>query len=227
MSPRAIGLLWEFPTSFFPFCASVQRHARDTEIDRTAARSRCCGASAARSATLSSTFIIVINRLSLPAGSHERLHAPPRLAELLTFGAEVRAARWVPCANITAQVRAVQMRRDGRGAALQPPSLWDPGQLRFRSHVPRRVPGAKLRRCRGSSSAAASRGVRTNSASSTLRSVRTGLRITAPTSQPQCPPLCIAVRCSLSRRPPSSPSRCSKPDWAEQLLSVQEGTRKA
>lgn len=108
-----------------------------------------------------------------------------------------------------------------------PPSLWDPGQLRFRSHVPRRVPGAKLRRCRGSSSAAASRGVRTNSASSTLRSVRTGLRITAPASQPQCPPLCIAVRCSLSRRPPSSPSRCSKPDWAEQLLSVQEGTRKA
>lgn len=162
VSPRAIGLLWEFPTSFSPFCASVQRHARDTEIDRTAARSRRCGASTARSAALSSTFIIVIiiiNRLSLPAGSHERLHAPPapRGAAYLWrrgAGCSVGSVREyhgsVPCGPNEARragCRATAPLPVGSGAASVSESRTEAGSRCKAAALQRLLFGSSFQRC--------------------------------------------------------------------------------
>lgn len=92
---------------------------------------------------------------------------------------------------------------------------------------------------RPSSAAAALRGVRMNSNTTSLNSVRTGgdgcrscrrcrrccrcccCGLQACSSHRLCiliPPLlalCIAVRCSQSRRPPTSASTCTESDWAQ------------
>lgn len=116
------------------------------------------------------------------------------------------------------------MRRDGRGAALgpPPPSLSDPepGQLWARSHVSRRYPSEKLRRCRDTSALFCSSFQRcAHKLHQHLPALCPHRRLLLLLLLQACSsyrhrilvlPLCIAMCCSQCRGPPTSPGRCTQ-----------------
>lgn len=89
VSSRAIGLLWEFPTSF-SFHASLRQEAcieatsisylpslcKTTTQTKLDTHRRRCGCLMTGSAALS-IFIIIITAIIIAAGSHGHLHSPP------------------------------------------------------------------------------------------------------------------------------------------------------
>lgn len=160
VSSLAIGLLWEFPTSFY-FYASLSQdaHTKPASINyippphisakpqqkQSATRiRRRCGCLMTDSAGLSIITLIIII-ISIAAGSHEHLHSSNipggALSLPLAQSCGVRVCRWwLRCrqhllggfcaGDITVQVviPAVQMRRDGRGAAPPPLPLRSPAR---------------------------------------------------------------------------------------------------